>query len=168
LTLLRDSFNTQNNFYGGQLGSRFAWKGDRLGLEATVKVALGSTQEIVDIQGNNAQFSGGALTGASPGGLFTQPSNISHTTAYQFGVVPSAELKFSYYFSPWWRAYIGYDFLYWNQVARPGQQVDRNVNLSQSPLFGAGVLSGPASPAPLVNRSDFWVQGLNLGLEFRF
>jgi hypothetical protein len=32
----------------------------------------------------------------------------------------------------------------------------------------SGALVGPANPAPLFNRSDFWAQGVNFGLEFRF
>ena len=67
-----------------------------------------------------------------------------------------------------WRAFVGYDFMYWSQVVRPGNQVDRNINLSQSAVFGSGALTGPAYPMPLFNRSDFWAQGLNAGLEFRF
>jgi hypothetical protein len=66
------------------------------------------------------------------------------------------------------RAFVGYDFLYWNQVVRPGNQVDRNINLSQSAVFGSGTLSGPATPAPLFGRSDFWAQGITFGLELRF
>ena len=84
------------------------------------------------------------------------------------GVIPSLEVKLSYFFTPRWRLFVGYDFLYWSQVVRPGNQLDRNVNLTQSPVFGTGVLSGPASPVPLFNRTDFWAQGINLGLEFRF
>ena len=50
---------------------------------------------------------------------------------------------------------------------RPGNQIDRNLNLTQGAL-GNGALTGVALPAPLFNRSDFWAQGINLGFEFRF
>ena len=78
------------------------------------------------------------------------------------------ELKLTYQLSRAWRLYLGYDFMYWNQVVRPGSQIDRNVNLTQSPLLSPGGTGGPASPGPMFNRSDFWAQGLNLGLELRF
>jgi hypothetical protein len=58
--------------------------------------------------------------------------------------------------------------MYWNNVVRPGSQINNNINLSQSQSLGTGSLSGPATPAPLFNRTDFWAQGLTLGLEFRF
>ena len=83
-------------------------------------------------------------------------------------VIPSVEVKVSYYFSNWCRLFVGYDYMYWNQVVRPGSQIDRNVNPTQSTLFGNGLLAGPASPTPLFNRTDFWAQGITVGLEFKF
>jgi Putative beta barrel porin-7 (BBP7) len=163
--LLNDQFSTRNQFYGGQLGASVLWNADRLCLDATGKIALGGTNQVVDIQGNSfASKTGSTILG----GFYAQPSNIGRYTANQFGVIPSVELKLSYRFFRNWRAYIGYDFMYWNQVVRPGNQIDRNVNLTQSPFLGSGMLSGSASPSPLFSRSDFWAQGMTFGLEFRF
>jgi hypothetical protein len=56
----------------------------------------------------------------------------------------------------------------WDRVVRPGDQIDRNVNLTQNAVLdpnGVGRLVGPAQPAPLFKRSDLWVQGLSLGVE---
>jgi Putative beta barrel porin-7 (BBP7) len=41
------------------------------------------------------------------------------------------------------RATVGYTFLYWNTVARPGDQIDTSLNLSQ---LDSGGLVGPARP----------------------
>jgi hypothetical protein len=160
-----DQFSTRNQFYGGQLGARLNWQGSRLSFDATGKIALGATHEVVNIQGNSfASSTGDVFTGS----FYAQPSNIGRFTANPFSVVPSVELKLSYQFSPWWRLFVGYDFMYWSQVVRPGSQIDRNVNLSQSAILGNGALSGPAFPAPLFNHTDFWAQGVTLGLELRF
>ena len=163
-----DQFNTGNQFYGGQLGGRINWQGDRFGFDLTGKVALGVTHQVVDIQGFSAQTGPGGVNGVFPGGFFTQPSNIGRHTANRFTVVPSIETKFYLFITSQLRAFVGYDFMYWNQVVRPGSQIDRNINLSQSIVFGNGVPTSPANPAPLLNRTDFWAQGLTLGLEFRF
>jgi len=163
--VLNDQFATRNQFYGGQLGARVNWQGERFALDVTGKLALGATHQIVDIQGNSLDSTNGLL----PGGFYAQPSNIGHYTATQFGIIPSLELKLSYLLSQRWRLFVGYDFMYWNQLVRPGNQLDRNVNLTQSPLLGNGALTGPASPtAPLFSRSDFWAQGMTFGFEFRF
>jgi hypothetical protein len=161
---LHDQFSTRNQFYGGQLGGRLSWSADHLSLDATAKVALGGTQQVVDIQGNSFVSSSGFV----PGGFYAQPSNIGRFCASQFGVIPSLELRFNYQPFRMWRLFVGYDFMYWSQVVRPGNQLDRNINVTQSAVLGNGVLTGPASPEPLFNRSGFWAQGMTFGIEFRF
>ncbi len=163
-----DLFSTRNQFYGGQVGGRINWQSDRFGLDLTGKLAIGATHQSVDIQGVSTQTGPGGVNGTFPGGFFTQNSNMGHTTANQFGFIPSVEMKFSVFITSYLRAFVGYDFLYWSQVVRPGSQVDRNINLTQSAVFGTGALMGPAYPMPLFNRSDFWAQGMNVGLELRF
>jgi len=163
-----DLFKTRNQFYGGQIGGRFTWQGDRFGFDLTGKLAIGDTVQSIDIQGTSTQTGPGGVNGTFPGGLFTQPSNMGHFNANQISIIPSVETKFSVFITSQVRAFVGYDFLFWSQVVRPGSQVDRNINLTQSAVFGNGGLIGPAYPMPLFNRSDFWAQGLNVGLEFRF
>ena len=65
------------------------------------------------------------------------------------------------------RAYAGYTFLYWDQVVRAGQQVDLTVNPNLLPPVTAPV-SGPLRPAPRLENSSFWAQGIDFGLELRF
>jgi hypothetical protein len=67
------------------------------------------------------------------------------------------------------RAFVGYSFLYWTHVARPGDQIDRAVNPTQLPLSTtAPQLTGPARPAPVLRDTDFWAQGISFGVEFRY
>ena len=168
VTILQDQFGTRNQFYGGQIGARAAWQFNRFSLDATGKLALGSNHETVDIAGQSIQSGPTAPSpGSFPGGFYAQPSNIGNRSENQFAVLPSLQLKVSYQFTERWRAFVGYDVMYWNQVVRPGNEMDRNVNLTQSPvLFPGAAPGGPASPSPLFNRSDFWAQGVNFGLEF--
>jgi hypothetical protein len=164
--ILDDRFSTRNQFAGVQLGGRVRWQRDVLSLDVTSKIALGATHEVIDIQGASSQ------TGSKPfvGGLFAQPSNIGRTAANPFTVVPAMEFKLGYQFTPRLRTFVGYDFLYWSQVVRPGDQIDRNVNLSQSPILGttSGALSGSAFPAPRFQSTSFWGQNVNFGLELSF
>jgi hypothetical protein len=163
-----DQFNTRNQFYGGQVGGRVSWQGEYVALDVTGKVAVGATHQTIDVQGVSTQSGPDGGNGVFPGGFFAQTSNSGNHGATQFGFIPSVEVKFSVFITPQLRAFVGYDFLYWSQVVRPGNQVDRNVNLSQSAVFGGGTLIGPAYPTVPFSRSDFWAQGLNLGLDFRF
>jgi hypothetical protein len=109
--------------------------------------------------------------GTFPGGLFAQPSNIGKRSGDRFAVLPSLELKVGYAINQRTRVVVGYDLLYWDEVVRPGDQINHRVNLSQNAVLdptGLGRLVGPAQPAPLFNRSDLWAQGISVGLEFRY
>jgi hypothetical protein len=163
-----DQFNTRNQFYGGQLGTRFNWQGDRFGIDVTGKVALGAARQTINVEGASSQTGPGGPNGAFPGGFYAQPSNMGQSAVNRFAVIPSIELKLYMMLCPNLHAFVGYDFLYWNQVVRPGSQLDHNINLSQSSVLGNGALLGPALPTTPFNRTDFWAQGVTVGFELRF
>jgi hypothetical protein len=164
-----DNFRTSNHFYGGQIGSRLNWCTGPFSVSWTTKVALGTTQQVVNIDGGSALINPGFAPTAVQGGVLAQPTNIGRYYHSDFSVVPETALNFGYQMTPWCRLQVGYTFLYWNNVVRPGNQVDRTVNPSQVPTdqnFGA--LTGPARPSFTLQTSDFWAQGINFGVEFRF
>jgi hypothetical protein len=166
-TNLQDYFGTSNQFYGAQVGARARMEWDRWSLDLTGQVALGATVQTVNIQG----FISRPGVGTFPGGFYTQPSNIGRTTNADFGVIPSVDLNVGYRITNNLGVFMGFTFLYWNSVVRPGDQIDRNINLTQNALLdpnGVGKLVGPAAPTPLFNRTDFWALGLNFGLNFKF
>ena len=69
------------------------------------------------------------------------------------------------------RVYVGYEILWLNNVARPGDQIDRNINTTQVGPGPGGIvptLTGPALPVALFRTTDFWAQGLNFGVEVRY
>lgn len=168
---LRDRFGTSNQFYGGQLGMRVSYGAGPWYVNLTQKLGFGTTHEATTISGGVIESGIGATTpGTFPGGFYTQPSNIGQHENNHFSVVPELQVKVGYQFTPGLTAYVAYNFLYWSNVFRPGDQIDRNLNLTQSPVFGAtdGVLVGAPNPRPLAIRSDFWTQGISLGLAIRF
>jgi hypothetical protein len=161
-----DEFRASNQFYGGEIGGRIGYRWERWSVDLTGSVALGSTYQSLNIDGySTASSPSGGPPSVSPGGIFAQPTNMGRYWAWDFAVVPEAELKIG--FQVWRNVLItaGYDFLYWSSVVRPGAQVNRDVNLSQSTLLGAGALSGPAQPVAPLSRTDFFANGLTLGLE---
>jgi hypothetical protein len=88
-----------------------------------------------------------------------------------FSVVPEAGLTLGWNLNSQVKVTLGYTFIYWSEVARPGNQIDRNRNPSlipTDPAFGNG-LGGGARPA--FNRfqeNGYWAQGINFGVEFKF
>lgn len=163
---VRDFFQTQSNFYGGQLGGRMTWRGDRLTTTATVKVGIGVTDQIAELDGvatprNDAgQF--------IPSGYFVNSGNQGKYYTSHFTIMPELSLNMSYrvWKSFWLRA--GYDVVYWSSVVRPGNVRTPSLNPAIIPnLQGFGV--GPTDqPRATLDTTDFWAQGLNLGFEFRF
>ena len=168
-TALHDRFATTNHFYGLQLGSRIRWQPSRFSFEMTPKLAIGATQQVLKVEGQSSSSGADAANpGSFVGGFFTAPSNIGRRSTVDFGIVPALELKLGCQLTQNVNFSFGYDILYINSVLRPGNQIDRNLNLSQNPLWNATPGVGPNAPSPGLNSSSFFVNGLNLRLEFRF
>jgi hypothetical protein len=166
---LVDQFDAHNRFYGGQIGARAEYRRGNAFANVVGKVALGETHEVIGINGTTVFTLPGIAPVAVPGGVLALPSNSGHFSRDQFAVVPEIDFNIGYQVAPHVRAFLGYSFLYWSEVVRPGEQIDRVVNLTQLPSNqGPGTLIGPARPAVLFKTSDFWAQGINIGLEFRF
>jgi hypothetical protein len=94
-----------------------------------------------------------------------QASNSGGHTLDQFAVIPEFGATVGWDITSRLRANVGYTFIYWTGLARPGEQIDTKVNLSQ---LSPGGLVGAAVPKFPGLTSDFWAQGLAFGLAYRF
>lgn len=164
-----DQFEASNRFYGGQVGGRVTADFGRWFAGLTAKVAVGSMHQVLDIAGVTVQSGAPPVpSGTFPGAVFTQTSNIGRHSDWEFAAVPELNLRAGCQVTGCLRAFVGYDVLYLSRVIRPGLEIDRTLNPSQSPVFGTGVLAGSARPAVLHNQTDFCAQGVTAGLEFRY
>lgn len=158
-----DAFQTRNQFYGGQIGARADMEFGRFFVDVTGKLALGSTTETLTIGGASAN--GGKVI---PGGVYAVASNSGTFTSSTFSVIPEFEAKVGYKITDNIRGFIGYNFMFWSQVMRPGEQIDRNSNTNLIPTVPpvAGITA--AGPSVLNARTGYWAQGLNFGVEFKY
>jgi hypothetical protein len=56
-------------------------------------------------------------------------------------------------------------------VARPGEQLNRNINPTQTVAYGndpPAALVGAAQPTFNFKTNDFWAQTVSIGLAYRF
>ncbi len=86
-----------------------------------------------------------------------------------FGVVPEVGMNIGINITPNLQLFGGYTFLLMNTVLRPGGQIDNHVNVANvpaSPAFAPG--TGPAAPLFHPNGELFWMNQLNIGLNWRF
>jgi Putative beta barrel porin-7 (BBP7) len=162
---IADQFETHNDFHGLDLGltghmTNGPWRFDWL-----AKVAVGGTFTNIAVNGSTVINAGG-VTNTASGGLLALPTNIGNFNDQRFSVVPELNARIGYQFSPQLRAVVGYNFIYWTGVVRPGGVIDTTVNTTQLPPGGA--LVGAARPAPRADTSDFWAHGVSVGLAYNF
>jgi hypothetical protein len=160
-----DAFDATNDFHGFEFGFVARRQSCRWSVEAQAKLALGGTRSKLNVLGGTTVAVPGTPTLAYPGGIFALPTNMGEGERSGFTVIPELGLTVGYCLSPRLNATMGYTFLYWSRVVRPADQVDTALNGSQ---FPPGSLAGFPSPRRQFVTSDYWAQGLNFGLEYRF
>ncbi|HKM55098.1 MAG TPA: BBP7 family outer membrane beta-barrel protein [Isosphaeraceae bacterium] len=162
----QNAFQTQNTFYGGQVGAQTGWSSGGFSVDVKAKLALGSTHQNLSVTGGSIITPNTGLpVGQFPGGDNALTTNIGRQQKDDFTVIPEVNLEVGYDLNSNLRAFVGYTFLYDSSVIRPGDQLDYYVNRTQDE---GGTLVGPARPAPMFNRTDFFAHGVNLGLEVRY
>lgn len=159
-----DVFTTQNEFHGGQLGFVAEYCGPCWKVELLGKIALGGMRQRVLIDGRTITTEPAGLPIATAGGLLAQPTNIGVYERTGVAFVPEIGANLAYDVNPCWRISCGYSLIVWNNVVLAGNHIDRTVNLSQNP----GPLVGEPRPRFSFNGTGYWVQGLNVGLEYRW
>ena len=171
-----DLFQVKNQFNGVDLGVQ--WQGRRgyWSLDLLMRMALGNTQQTVGISGSSSitnTTTGARVGGSATSGLFAAPSNVGNYSQDVFSMIPELGATLGYQLTPRIRLNVGYSFIYWSRVVRPGEQIDRELNTANIPYF----LGGAPVPNPRINpdrpqfdfqETDYWLQGLNLGAEYRW
>jgi hypothetical protein len=161
---VRDQFSTKNSFYGLQIGARSTFSYYNLSLEVLAEIAFGINHQQLNMSGQTNIDNKIIL---QPIGLFAEPTNSGTFRHNQFTFLPELQMKLGYHINKYIYPFITYHIIYIHQIIRPGNEIDRNINLSQNPLIGGtGVLSGPATPSAQFRNTSFWMQGFSVGIEF--
>jgi len=104
-----------------------------------------------------------------PGGVLALPSNDGRRNYQSFSIVPEVGLNLGLLLTSRLKAPVGYNFLYWTEVVRPGDQIDRVVDRNTIPTVQQFVLGAlGTSPAPIREQTDFWMHGITFGLVLSF
>ncbi len=172
-----DQFRTRNRFYGATLGLRGRYMWGPLSLELTGLLSMGANNSTLDVAGYFQDFNTPLVTpvprvvagqrpvAQGPNGVFAQPSNEGSSSGSRFALVPEVSIKLAYDITPAISLTIGYDFLYESSVLRPTDQIDRNFSkglpFQQDPNSTTG-------PTRRFKTTDFYAQGVSLGVVYRF
>lgn len=168
---LTDNIRTLNQFYGGQIGIKAGVNWWRFALYGTAKAAIGSMHEEAFLAGSTTATN--SILGSNstvPGGLYVLGTNAGTHTRNITAFVPQGTLTVAVEISPQVKLTLGYTIIYITDVARPGNLIDRSIDRTQLPssqTFNPTV-PGPQRPGLSWSGTDFWAQGINIGLSLRF
>ncbi len=148
-----DTAQSHDQFYGAQVGASFSWHCYRVTVDGLAKFAVGGTAEQVTLGGvTNLDAGFVESTGTAgfvprpattlPGGLLSANA-ITTRDRTKISVLPELKASLGYQITPNFRAFIAWDFLWWTNVAVISNQTAADIK-------------------------DFWVQGLDFGVQLRF
>ncbi|MDA0657879.1 MAG: BBP7 family outer membrane beta-barrel protein [Planctomycetota bacterium] len=160
-----DQFDVDNTYHAGQLGAWAQKRNGNFSLDLIGKVAFGQMNFDVSTQGQTTSTQPNVAAVTVPGGLLVQQSNLGNFKDHAFAVMPEASANLGYQLSPFIDLTVGYTFLYWNRVVRPGDVVDRVVDLRQQ---GGNLPDVQARPEIAFRDTGYWLQGMTFGVNFRF
>lgn len=158
-------FLTRNMFHGAEFGLWYQANKGRWGWDMLAKIALGTVRQNVYINGQTNVFVPGVGEEVQPGSLYALPTNIGKYARNQFSVVPEFQINLTRCITDHLRFRFGYTFLLMTSVAQTGRQIDPVVNPSQ---IGGDPLVGPARPHFEFRNTNYWLQGINFGLEYAY
>lgn len=162
-----DAFATRNRFLGPQVGANWHWDRGRLGIDLTLKMAVGGMMQETTIAGGSTAVLASGARIDRPGGLLALPSNIGDHERSKLAWVRDAALNVGYRVTDHVQLRLGYHLLLVSSVLRPGLQIDSGVNPTLLP-FNPGPVSGVIRPWYRPDGEMFWMHGFNLGVAVQF
>jgi hypothetical protein len=169
--VVHDRFGATNSFYGGNIGARMssAWGG--WFWDMTGKVAIGGVNQVVNVDGTTTLVAGGPFVTAatSPGGFLASGNYLGRRSENRFAVLPEGDVKLGYQFTSWMNAFVGYSVLYLSSVARPQDQINRNIAVSQLPTSPTFTRNGTfPRGTDRVADDGLWIHGFSFGVTLTY
>jgi hypothetical protein len=162
--LLSDDFGTRNHFYGAQIGSAFKVRWDHVSFDLVGKLIGGNNAQTVNINGFTRVTDAAGVSMTDNGqGLYAMQSNIGQWTRDRISYGGEVGVKLGFQLLQGFRFNVGYTFFGMNNIVRPGDQIDRTVNIQ--PLFTGGGF-GVARPLPTFRETMLNTHTVNLGFEW--
>ncbi len=163
-----ERFSIRNQFYGGQFGATSRLFLDGFFVDTTLKLALGSNNQQLTIEGNQIRTLPNGSTVVSRGALLALPSNSGSFSKVKFSQVPELDTSINWPVLSSLTFRFDFTAMYWSKVLRAREQIDTNIDVTQIPNFpgAAGVpSSGLQQPGVTFTQSDLWVLGVGVGVE---
>lgn len=161
-----DLFDASNEFHGGLLGLRGDYRCGRFGIELLARVAFGNMRQTMNIAGSTTSRDANGGVSVRDSGLLAQATtNGGLHVQDEFSFMDEAGIKLAFYPVERLKLSVGYSLMHWSSVVRPGNEIDTLVD---GRLLTADPPTSATRPAFVFDTTDYIVQGLNFGAEFRF
>lgn len=175
---ISDRFSTRNDFIGGDFGFKSHFTNNCWSFDLLTRVALGGNHQIIRGAGQTGitflgipvSTVGITVPSLMNVGRLVGPANSGVFGNDIFSVVPEVGVTVGYQPTHWCKFTLGYNWMYWTNVVRPGAQVDPVVNpigVPTSTQFQSGLYQ-PPRPGVGYNETDIWIQAVTLGMQFTF
>jgi hypothetical protein len=169
-----DNIRTLNTFYGGQIGMDIDARFGSFFINVRGKLGLGDMHQQAETSGitsvNNLDPAHPAPpSSVMPGGLLSSPADAGQSFSRDhIAFIPELNLKVGYQVCAWLRAYVGYDILDINSVARAGGVTTTNTINSTITIGGVTNVANIAQPTFRFQDQHILVQGFNFGVELTY
>lgn len=163
-----DQIRTDNQSNSFVLGADLNARHHRWTVDLMMKLGLGNTNTTATLDGRTTTtvpLAGGNDVNTVNTGLLVLDTNRGVYEKDEFSVIPQLGIDLGFQLTRSWSAHVGYDFIYWSRVARPGDQVDTNLNLSQ---LAAGGIDGITAPVMPWKITDLRIHAVDFGLQFAY
>lgn len=169
LIRVTDTFQTQNQFVGGQIGVRSSLELGRIELGAGAKLAIGATYQRLQIAGESQIIqANGQVFASTPGGLLANAGNSGSYSRTVGSIVPELDFKVGYRVTPNCTLFVSYNLLYWDNVAQVGNQISPVVNPQFIPTNTPFNVPFGTVGRAVIARSDFTVNTIMFGATVKY
>ena len=153
-----DQFDTRNEFHGGILGLQWQRSCSYWTTQVLGRMSIGNMHETATVRGATRITSPGQPEQNLATGLFAQESNIGAHSRNEFTAITEVGFNIGYRFAPCTQLNFGYTFVYFSDVLSPGTGIDTTI----------GDDGDTTRPQFTFRHSDYWAQGISLGLTREF
>lgn len=162
-----DVFITRNQFFGPQVGGSAKFFSEYVNVELRTKLALGSTNEQIKVNGYQIRRLTDGQTLIYPGGVLALVSNSGDFSREKLSIVAEENVIVTIPVGPHCAISAGYTMLYWGRTVRPADQIMKAVNVAQLPNYPEP-FTPVGLPRPVVpfKETSWWIHGVTFGVEF--
>jgi|GEM_PF-1172997 len=154
---VRDHFDAENEFHGGQIGLATRYREGCWSFNGLIKVAGGSVRRSALREGSTTI---GPPSTTTPEGLLVRGSNAGMTRDSTFGWVPELDATLGYRYTQHLDFTIGYHLIAMTDALQVSGMIDPQLAVNTD------FPTGPASPSSGLRFDTFHVHGIHFGLQY--